>query len=494
MKSSTAHSYRMFPPATGTMTARRNLLSHLMVVAHQYLHKVELGPEANETDELGRIYFQTLVHLGGILDPDEPLVGFGSPGNAKLSLARLQALWTEIVTGDADPARAEEACRFAHGLLSRFPRATAFYVHECAQSFVEPEFAMDLLAQTSRFISNPAEGVLIAKAQAFALQVLLKHKNLPVSAPPVASDPPAAAARPQPAETTVKSETPTMIVTAGHKAALERITEMGELFFERPANTTHLALRCAVLIVGPTGAGKTFLAKQAARQLRAEYFRVTRGDWIPQGARAKTRPTTFQILDCLLASERLAIHCDEIEKMDIDFAQEWSAGIGSDLWNTLEGIFPVREYLADTKFGDRPVPTVEEVERKIRTRMWVIGSGAWQKVFEQQGRKVSFQANRDGDAGGVTAVDIRKAALISPEILLRFNSDIVTLPYPGRQETTALLESTGITALAAELGIVIADGDVDWNQGGMRILETIATRLALEKHRRAKRNGVSPRL
>lgn len=492
MTDSSPRSYRLFPLATGTMTTKRNLLSHLVVVANQYLVEVDLGPEARETDELGRTYFQTLVHLGGILDPEEPLAGFGSPVNAKLSLARLQALWTEIVTGEADPVRAEEACRFAHRLLSRFPRATASYVHECAHSFVEPQLAIDLLAQTSRFISNPTEAVLIGHAQAYALEVLLKHKGFHVPAASAAAEsrvPPTV--QPQGQKPTGKPM-PSMIVTASHRAALERIIEMGELFFERPANTTLLTLRCAVLVIGPTGAGKTFLAKRAAAQLRAEYFRVTRGDWIPQGARARTRPTTFQILDRLLASDRLALHCDEIEKWSINFSQEWSAGIASDLWNTLEGVFPIREYLADTKFGDRPVPTVEEVEDKIRTSLWVIGSGAWQNVFEQQGRTVSFQPNHDGRSGDVTVDSIRKAALISPEILLRFNSDIVFLHYPTKNETAALLVSTGIAALAAELGIVIADGEVDWNQGGMRILETIATRLAVEKHRRAKRTASSP--
>lgn len=484
---------RIFPPATGLISARRNLLSHLLRLADMRLASGPTSGGAWDPFGQGDAFLDALQHISELLDPSFRPSVLTTADSMRAALTRLEALWTEIVIAEADPLSAQKACDYSHKLLTRLPMATACYVNECATSFAEPQMALDLLAYASRFISNHEERAQVGRAQDYALEVLLKHKILPVPPPPAESDLPAAVARPQRTETTLEPATPAMIPAAGHKAALERITEMGELFFERPANTTHLTLRASVLVIGPTGAGKTFLAKQAARQLRAEYFRVTRGDWIPQGARTKTRPTTFQILDRLLASERLAIHCDEIEKMDIDFSKEWSAGIGSDLWNTLEGIFPIREYLADTKFGDRPVPTVEEVERKIRTSMWVIGSGAWQAVFEQNGKTISFNPNQDGGGGDVTVESIRKAALISPEILLRFNSDIVFLPYPGRHETAALLVSTGIAALAAELGITIADGDVNWNQGGMRILETIATRLALEKLRRSKRKGVSLR-
>lgn len=484
----------MFPPATGRTTSHRNLLSHLVEAASQYLQTVEFGPEAGESDELGRTYFQTLVHLGGILDPDESLVGFGSPGNAKLSLARLQALWTEIVIGEADPARAEEACRFAHGLLSRFPRATASYVHECAHSFVQPQLALDLLAQTSRFISSAAEGALVGRAQAYALEVLLKHKNLPLPAEPTAPESSSAVVtRPQRKKISLEPTAPIMIETAGHLAALERITELGELFFERPANTTRLTLRTSPVVIGPTGAGKSFLTKLAAEQLGADYFRITRGDWMPRGTR-NGRVTTFQILDRLLECDRLCLHCDEIEKWSIDFSKEWSAGIASDLWNTLDGVFPIRDYLAETRFGERPVPTIAEVEHRVRTSLWIIGSGAWQSVFEQQGRTVSFSPRQDVDSTEVTAGAIRKSAMISPEILLRFNSDIIFLHYPTKAETVAILDSSGISALAAELGVVIAAGEVNWNQGGMRVLETLATRLAVEKLRRMKRIRPGPRL
>lgn len=491
MKYSSHQSGQMFPTATGKTTSRRNLLAHLIHVANQYLGVGELGPEVSDSDDLGRTYFQALVHLGGILDPDEPLVGFGSPGNAKLSLARLQALWTEFVIGEADPGRADEACRFAHELLARFPRATAAYVRECAHAFAEPQLALDLLAQTSRFISTPAEGALVGSAQTYALEVLLRHKHLP---PPLAAPVLAPRSRPQMPENAVVPATPVMIVTAGHQAAFERITELGELFFERPANTTRLTLRTTGLVIGPTGAGKSFIVKRAAAELKADYFRITRGDWLPRGSRHGNRTTTFQILDRLLACERLCLHVDEIEKWSIDFSKEWSAGIGSDLWNTLDGTFPIREFLAETKFGDRPAPTIEEVERKVRTSLWIVGSGAWQAVFEQQSRTMSFNPTPYAGAGDVTMEAIRKSALISPEILLRFNSDIVFLLYPTKAETAAILDSTGISALAAELGLTISESDVNWNQGGMRILETIATRLALEKHRRAKRNGVSPPL
>jgi len=275
-------------------------------------------------------------------------------------------------------------------------------------------------------------------------------------------------------------------VTESHRVAADTLHTIGQLFF---SNERYLApgfkLRLFPLIVGPTGAGKTHLVRTAARRLRARYFKVTRSDWIPQGS-ATGRPTMYQILDYVTTQPRVLLHLDELDKYRINFSgPEWSAAIAGNLWSLLDGAFPVLEYLRDTPFPPEKNVTEAEINSWIKSRLWVVGSGTWQSVFKENraGSAIGF-AGAHEDAP-VTSETIARSELISPELLHRFCSDLIFLEYPNRNEETAcLLESTGIGALARELGETITPDDVDFALGGMRVLESIATRLVIARYRR----------
>jgi hypothetical protein len=65
----------------------------------------------------------------------------------------------------------------------------------------------------------------------------------------------------------------------------------------------------------------------------------------------------------------------------------------------------------------------------------------------------------------------------------------VFLLYPTPEETSQLLESTGITALASQVGATISPEQLDWNLGGMRVLENLATRLVIELYKSKQPTG-----
>ena len=476
----------MFPLATGMTTARRNLISHLVFLARSRSTAAAGADPATNPYGVGHAFLDALHHIEEILDPGIPAIEFGPAEAVERCLVRLQGLWAEIVIGETDPVRAGAACDYAQKLLARFPRPMARYVNECVAIWPKPEVGLDLLAQASHFINTMEEGVAVGLAQTHVMRVLLARKqcgNVTLHAPVgeqmdlVPAVPPS-----KPVSSPTRGG---MIPTKNHVAACERVVEMGELFFDKLPGGTRLSLRLFPLVVGPTGAGKSMLVKTAATRLGADYYRITRGDWMPRGSK-NGRPTVFLILDRLLASRRLVLAVDEIDKMDLDFSKEFSAAVGTELWNTLDGYFPVVDYLAETKFGNDPVPTVAEIERRVRTGLFIVGSGTWQHVFARGAKSAGLGFNAGTGTGQVTMEAIEKHGSISPELLLRFNSDLVFLNYPSQGETADLLRETGITALADELGISVSADDVVWTKGGMRVLETLATRLTLEKHRRGK--------
>ena len=485
MKNSSPGSELALPRATGQASARRNLISHLIIVANQHVALATFGGEPSDSDVLGKTYLSALQHLVGLLDPCSPRFGFDSPENAERSLRQLRSVWTEVVVEDSDPSRANKASAFAHQLLTRFPNATAFYVNECAHTFPEPQIALDLIAQASRHLTFPAEGALLGRAQTYAMQTVLRRKKIEATPEPVAGEVQSISSVIENVLKTVPAlPESNLVLTESHRAALDRIVAMGQIFYERPANTSPISLRLYPMLVGPTGAGKSRLVREAALCLNAELLKLCRGDWLPRGVRPG-RATVFTILDRLLASERLCLNIEEADKFDLDFSKEWSAGIGTCLWQTLDGNFQIEDYLSETNFGDRPVPTKAEIERKIRS-LWIIGSGTWQSVFTDNARSANFGFQKETAPAQVNVEAIVKSGAISPELLLRFNADLVIVNYPAPHEIAGLLDATGITAQAKELGMVATASDVNWKNGGMRVLETLATRLAIEKHRRSK--------
>ena len=281
-----------------------------------------------------------------------------------------------------------------------------------------------------------------------------------------------------------------MVPTESHRAARAALLAIGELFFSGMRRLpSGVKLRLTPLVVAPTGAGKSHLIRSVASLLSANYLRITRADCVPQGS-ARGRPTLHRILDQLSTTDRMVLHVDEVEKFDTDIgAQDWSAAIAGDLWNLLDGLYPIAEYLRETQFPGREAPTEAEVEKWIKTRLWIVGSGTWTQVFadNRPGTTIGFQ--RDVEATPVGAERISRSNLISPELLHRFSSDLVFLRYPNREETARLIKSTGIGCLAGELGQTIRPESIDWSLGGLRVLETLATRLVLAQLARDRAIG-----
>jgi energy-coupling factor transporter ATP-binding protein EcfA2 len=275
-----------------------------------------------------------------------------------------------------------------------------------------------------------------------------------------------------------------MVETKSHRAASETLLAMGRLFYSGAQVLPSVKLRLQPLLIGPTGAGKSALVEHIARKLGADYMKLTRGDWIVTGGRGG-RSTMYQIIDRVLGEDRLLVHLDELDKFTDLRGGDWSAAIGADLWNLLDGKFQIQGYLAETTFPDATKPTVLAVRMHIRAKLWIVGSGTWQEVFERarSGSTMGFQGSRKAEM--VDLGVIARSGIIGAELLHRFHGDPIFVEYPTREETAEILESSGIARLARKAGRPINPDDIDWTKGGMRLLETIATRLFLECQRRS---------
>jgi hypothetical protein len=272
-----------------------------------------------------------------------------------------------------------------------------------------------------------------------------------------------------------------MLFTQSQQAACNTLLLMGKTFYSGVQMMPDLKLRLYPLLIGPTGVGKSQIVKTAANRLGAHYLRICRGDWNVVGSRAG-RPTTYQVLDYVATYPRVLLHLDELDKFSDLQSGDWSAAIAGNLWSILDGVHPVAEYLRDVTFSDQPAPTAEELEAKIKN-LWIVGSGTWQSVYQNSraGSSIGFGRDRSDEKVGMEA--IMASNLISKELLNRFNNDAIFLEYPSLEETRNLLNASGISKLAKQLGVRVEPESIDWTHGGMRALETVGTRLALAYHR-----------
>lgn len=104
-------------------------------------------------------------------------------------------------------------------------------------------------------------------------------------------------------------------LTKSQQSAFERLSAMAEIFFQPPISTT-LTPRLTPLLVGPTGVGKTAVAKQIAATIGSHLIRVSLSTWTPVGSRAL--PTLRRIGQTLSKHDRVILVIDEIDKLATD--------------------------------------------------------------------------------------------------------------------------------------------------------------------------------
>jgi len=287
----------------------------------------------------------------------------------------------------------------------------------------------------------------------------------------------------------VRSSSCESMLTSSQRHVFETLVLYGEAFFAREFGALKIKPRLFPLIVGPTGAGKSFLVRNVAEQLDAHYFRLTFGDWLPRGVRADSGgQTAFTIISTVLEESRVVLHIDELDKMREDYEHQWTRSVANDVWNVLDGILPVRDYYKARNQAPSP-EQIRDTEALMREQLWIVGSGTWQSVFEENARRPLGFAKVDGGFRDTSHVleKIRAIKAIPEELLARFSSSLLLLQYPDSDaEKHALLEQSGILALAARAGRPIHVSDLDFNQGGMRRLESLATDLLLELRRQRK--------
>lgn len=306
------------------------------------------------------------------------------------------------------------------------------------------------------------------------------------------------------------------VLTKNQTGVFERSRDFGELFFEGAGSGYGFSPRFFPLIAGPTGAGKTFLAGKLAADLKAHYMHLTYGDWLPLGVEdGRGGSTMYRMIDAVCKHERVVVHLDELDKLRVNFDTGWERSVCTEIWSLMDKKFPVadwltarggeeggettpvdlsaprKDYFEDHPFDDCSIEDECFVGKLLQQRLWIIGSGTWQDIFEKEQKAGIGFETRPADDPDRTGSEIHAAKVIPAELLARFNADLLVLRYPtSSEEKLRLLQDSGVAELADRVGHELCPEALDFSKFGMRIVETLLCDLLL-KERAIHRQGYS---
>lgn len=258
----------------------------------------------------------------------------------------------------------------------------------------------------------------------------------------------------------------TTFLTSSQSIAIERLDAMARLFFRGIKSSSPVALRLNPLIVGPSGMGKSHLVATLASRLRLPLLRLSVGDWIVSGARQD--PCTMQVVQQAIDQHQsgFVLHIDELDKATSD--EQWTQVARQEIFALLD------RRVGYT--GTNRQPWLETHDAKLRTKVFIVGSGAWHEIWESQAgrRRLGFQRSADA-AEEMQEIEaaIRRSKVIPAELTNRFSPWVPLRP----------LESADFVEIAQQLGLP-ADFDAQaaaQSRLNFRYLEAALTEAAIKQ-------------
>ena len=209
--------------------------------------------------------------------------------------------------------------------------------------------------------------------------------------------------------------------SAGQRKALEMLGNIARVRHEFP-DISGISIPPTAMLVGMSGAGKSWVARSFAKMSRFPYFETTVSGWSPINSKADS--WTLINIRKIITDSPCVILVDEADKIATRAGgngnQNWYAGCQVELQNLLDRQMP-------------EVPGGLNLMQKCHlSRSWIICAGAFQGIFRKKlGGEITLAEELEGVE--ITREDIEAESGITTELLNRVGP-IVNVAAPTTAE------------------------------------------------------------
>ena len=238
------------------------------------------------------------------------------------------------------------------------------------------------------------------------------------------------------------------IIFAHQRHAFERLVEIARACFFTSRETLPVSIRANSLIIGPSGSGKSFLARAVADhigEVGVPFLDLSISDWVLLGNSERgginTWPAIARFLQANRRKEGVIIFVDELQHAWGDCAYERFLRV------ELFSLFDLRlphglSAKIDDEIGERTFAPSDlaEIQDVLSNRTMIIGAGAFQEIWERQDTKpVGFHSL--GAAMEIPTLT-NLAETLPTELINRFRSELLILRPLELHDYESMLEVT----------------------------------------------------
>jgi len=179
---------------------------------------------------------------------------------------------------------------------------------------------------------------------------------------------------------TPSSSAPGQLIFDHQRPAFDKLAAVAKVCISIQRETLPIRPRTNSLIIGPTGSGKTFLAKAVADELGVALLSISVSEWILLGCNKRGASTTCPVIVRFLLKNKEApgvlIFVDEIDK--VGGQSSWEAFLRTEIFQLLDLNIPGS--LNDDEeraYTDEETAKAREV---LSNRTFLLAAGAFQHL------------------------------------------------------------------------------------------------------------------
>ncbi len=240
---------------------------------------------------------------------------------------------------------------------------------------------------------------------------------------------------------------PRMILSPQQQRVLNALIPVVEIATDRSREDLAVMPRCHSLIIGPSGSGKSHVARRIADELGLPCLVINVATWVVIASRSE--PWTWTtICEWLSGIEAGVLILDEVEKNSTGSSSDYGTYARMEQHDLLDGLVPVSAKIPEREDGGFPFDFEATGDRsgdrailakRLRERVMVIGCGTWQSAWRGNARHMGFSMELDAPAEPPSREQI--LASIDAELRQRFRDEILVLPPMGRGDYEATARS-----------------------------------------------------